>query len=108
MGKRLGQGETIDQIMGTMKEVAEGVPTSLAAVQVCVNVSERERRESWNGKPGIFVFHSLSHIFFPFQLAEKYGLDLPIVKAVASVIEGKVPPMQALQKLMTSPLRPED
>jgi len=74
VGKRLGQGEKIQDILASMKEVAEGVATTPAAV----------------------------------KLAEKYNLDLPIVKAVAQVLEGTLDPRVAVDTLFSFPLRPED
>jgi glycerol-3-phosphate dehydrogenase (NAD+) len=74
VGKRLGQGEKLEDILASMTEVAEGVATSAAAV----------------------------------QLAEKYELDLPIIKAVASVLAGKVGAREAVEKLMSLPVNVED
>jgi len=35
VGKRLGEGEKLEDILATMKEVAEGVPTTGAALKLC-------------------------------------------------------------------------
>jgi glycerol-3-phosphate dehydrogenase (NAD(P)+) len=38
VGKRLGQGETLDEILGSMREVAEGVKTTPAAAKLASNL----------------------------------------------------------------------
>lgn len=38
VGKRLGQGETLEEILGSMREVAEGVKTTPAAAQLAANL----------------------------------------------------------------------
>jgi len=38
VGKRLGQGETLDEILGSMREVAEGVKTTPAAAKLAQNL----------------------------------------------------------------------
>jgi len=38
------------------------------------------------------------------RLAEKHGLDLPIVRAVHRVIQGEISPKDAMIELMTLPL----
>lgn len=42
------------------------------------------------------------------RLAAQYDLDLPIIKAVASVIDGSVPPKLAVKELMERPQTKED
>ena len=74
VGYRLGKGESLEEIMESMSEVAEGVYTTPAAV----------------------------------RLAEKYELDLPIIKAVAAVLAGSIKPLQAVAELMDRPLTKED
>mmetsp|Transcript_82822 Transcript_82822/g.124334 ORF Transcript_82822/g.124334 Transcript_82822/m.124334 type:complete len:168 (-) Transcript_82822:25-528(-) len=74
VGYRLGKGETLEEIMDSMTEVAEGVYTTPAAV----------------------------------RLAERYDLDLPIIKAVASVLDGSVKPLEAVKELMSRPQTKED
>ena len=74
VGKRLGQGEKLEDILASMNEVAEGVATSAAAV----------------------------------QLAAKYELDLPIIKAVAEVLAGKQNAREAVERLMVLPANVED
>lgn len=74
VGYRLGKGESLQEIMDSMSEVAEGVYTTPAAV----------------------------------RLAEQYNLDLPIIKAVASVLNGTCNPKGAVIELMNRPLSKED
>ena len=74
VGFRLGQGETLQDIMSSMSEVAEGVYTTPAAL----------------------------------RLAEKHHLDLPIIKSVASVLEGRQTPLDAIKELMERPQTMED
>lgn len=42
------------------------------------------------------------------RLAERFNLDLPIIKAVASVIDGSIPPKEAVKSLMERPQTKED
>lgn len=37
------------------------------------------------------------------KLAEQYGLDLPIIKAVAAILRGELEPRDAVLRLMTLP-----
>jgi len=74
VGYRLGKGESLQEIMDSMSEVAEGVYTTPAAV----------------------------------RLAEKHGLELPIIAAVASVLDGSCKPRDAVKKLMERPQTKED
>ncbi|KJE89828.1 glycerol-3-phosphate dehydrogenase [Capsaspora owczarzaki ATCC 30864] len=74
VGYRLGKGETLQAILASMAEVAEGVPTAGAVV----------------------------------RLAAREKLDLPIFKAIGDLLDGKLAAMQALEHLMTLPLRAED
>ncbi len=39
VGRRLGQGETLDEILGSMREVAEGVKTTPAAAKLADRIS---------------------------------------------------------------------
>lgn len=73
VGKRLGSGESLESILATMEEVAEGVATTPAAC----------------------------------KLAEQYGLDLPIIKAVAAILRGDLQAREAVLHLMTLPLSDE-
>jgi len=79
-GYRLGQGETPEEIRASMKEVAEGVDTSIALVKM---IKER---------------------------CKGYRLDLkyPILFGVAEIIEGNMKPLEGLNLLMTFPTRMEN
>jgi len=70
VGEEIGKGRNIDDILGGMKMVAEGVKTTKS-----VN-----------------------------QLSEKYGVDMPISKAVYNVIFNKQNPLEAVKSLMTREL----
>jgi glycerol-3-phosphate dehydrogenase (NAD(P)+) len=73
VGSRLAQGESIDQITTSMRQVAEGVKNTRTVL----------------------------------ALAQRSGVDMPIIKAVHSVIyEGKAP-IDALYELMGRELKPE-
>ena len=65
-GERLGRGETLDDILGSMVDVVEGVPTA----------------------------RSIS------QLAEQHNVDMPITKAVAAILDGRMSPRDAIDALM--------
>jgi len=73
VGKRLGQGESLEDILSSMSEVAEGVPTAIAAQ----------------------------------KLAAQYALDLPIIEAVAAVVQGAVSPKEAVEGLLARPMSDE-
>ena len=71
VGFRLGQGESLDEILASMKMVAEGVRTTKAAR----------------------------------QLAQAYGVEMPIVEEVHHILfEGK-PPKRATARLRPPPSR---
>ena len=67
VGLRLGAGESLEQIMATMEQVAEGVYTTHSGV----------------------------------ALAEENGVDVPIMKATAAVLEGKLSVRQAMARLLS-------
>lgn len=79
-GYRLGQGESTEEIIASMTEVAEGVDTSIALVKM---IKER---------------------------CKGYRLDLkyPILFGVADIIEGKMKPLEGLRGLMNFPTRMEN
>jgi glycerol-3-phosphate dehydrogenase (NAD+) len=79
-GYRLGQGETMEQILASSTEVAEGVETSKALVNLI--------RTKCKG----------------------YRLDLkyPILFGVASILEGTTTPMEGLKGLMSMPMQMEN
>jgi len=78
-GYRLGQGETVEDILKSTTEVAEGVETSKALVR------------------------------FITEKCGGYRLDLkyPIIFGVADILEGKLTPREGLEGLMNMPLRTE-
>ncbi len=73
VGLELGLGRKLADIVGGMKQVAEGVRTTYAAC----------------------------------ALADRLGVEMPIAQAVRAVLEGKVAPEDAGQRLMTRQLRSE-
>jgi len=78
-GYRLGKGETMEEILSSTTEVAEGVETSKALVRMIK------------------------------QRSKGYRLDLkfPIIFGVANILEGKQTPSEGLQGLMNMPMRME-
>jgi glycerol-3-phosphate dehydrogenase (NAD+) len=74
-GYRLGKGETMEQILASSTEVAEGVDTSIALVNF---IKARCRR---------------------------YRLDLkyPILFGVASILQGNLTPKEGLEGIMNMP-----
>jgi len=76
----LGKGETMEQILASSTEVAEGVETSKALV----NLIKTQCRG--------------------------YRLDLkyPILFGVASILEGKQTPLEGVQGLMSMPMQMEN
>lgn len=79
-GYRLGKGETMDEILASTTEVAEGVETSKALVDLI--------RTKCNG----------------------YRLDLkfPILFGIASILEGELTPEDGLSGIMNMPLYMEN
>lgn len=79
-GYRLGQGETMEDIRESTTEVAEGVDTSIALVNLIKTK------------------------------CKGYRLDLkyPILFGVASILEGKQTPLQGLEGLMNMPFQMEN
>ena len=80
VGFRLGQGETMEEIIESTSEVAEGVETSKALV----NLIKTKCRG--------------------------YRLDLkyPILFGVASILEGKQTPLDGVKGLMSMPMQMEN
>lgn len=78
-GYRLGKGETMQEILSSTTEVAEGVDTSIALVK------------------------------FIKTNCKGYRLDLkyPILFGVANILEGKQTPLDGLKGLMNMPMRME-
>jgi hypothetical protein len=79
-GYRLGQGETMSEILESTTEVAEGVDTALAVVRLI----EKE--------------------------CKGYRLDLkyPILFGIARILEGKQTPLEGLEALMNMPMQMEN
>ena len=73
VGSRLGSGETLEEILGSMNQVAEGVATAGPVV----------------------------------QLAKKHRVSLPVLTAVARILEGDVDPKDAVDQIMNLPQVPE-
>jgi glycerol-3-phosphate dehydrogenase (NAD(P)+) len=73
VGVKLGQGQSLAQILGGMQMVAEGVKTTRAA-----------------------------HL-----LAERLGVDMPLVDAVYKILYEGLAPREAIKKLMSRELKDE-
>ncbi|MCB2228916.1 MAG: NAD(P)-dependent glycerol-3-phosphate dehydrogenase [Desulfarculaceae bacterium] len=73
VGTRLAQGESIDQITSSMRQVAEGVKNTHTVL----------------------------------ALADRHGVEMPIIEAVRAVLEQRTTPMQALHELMSRDPKPE-
>lgn len=71
VGLRLGRGESIDHILATSAEVAEGVATTPAAA----------------------------------RLARQLGVDAPCIFAMEAVLDGRIGPREALEKVMSRPAK---
>ena len=67
VGRGIGSGRTLEEILSKTKSVAEGVWTSRAAL----------------------------------ALAQKHGVEAPIIEAVCRMLFEKKPPMEAVRELMT-------
>jgi glycerol-3-phosphate dehydrogenase (NAD+) len=79
-GYRLGKGETMEEILASSTEVAEGVATSIALVN-----------------------------FIKIK-CKGYRLDLkyPILFGVASILEGKLTPLEGMKGIMNMPFSMEN
>jgi len=73
VGVRLGAGESLEEILGSMNQVAEGVATATAVV----------------------------------KLARKYRVSLPVLTAVASILDEQMEPREAVDLIMMLPQVPE-
>ena len=73
LGHALGQGQSLEEILGARKAFTEGVHTAGAVVAV----------------------------------ARKYGVEMPICEAVAAVVKGQITVDEAVEALLSRPLRPE-
>jgi glycerol-3-phosphate dehydrogenase (NAD(P)+) len=74
LGRALGQGQSLAEILGARRAVTEGVYTA-AAVR---------------------------------QLADLHGIEMPISRAVAAILDGTVGVDEAISALMQRPLKAED
>mmetsp|Transcript_8270 Transcript_8270/g.29027 ORF Transcript_8270/g.29027 Transcript_8270/m.29027 type:complete len:454 (+) Transcript_8270:229-1590(+) len=69
VGKRLGRGESIEEILASSSQVAEGVATASSVV----------------------------------ELADRYHVALPVLTAVAKIVDGQLTPREALELIMGLP-----
>jgi glycerol-3-phosphate dehydrogenase (NAD+) len=69
VGKRLGSGETLENVIGSMTQVAEGVATAGAVI----------------------------------KLARRHNVMLPVLTAVARILEGGVNPREVVEQVMMLP-----
>lgn len=74
LGRALGQGQTLEEILGARKAVTEGIYTAAAVARIA---------------------------------AEK-GLEMPISEAVHAIVSGEQAVDQAIEELMSRPMRAED
>ena len=74
VGFRLGQGETMDEILASVSEVAEGVATTAAAVRLAKD---------------------------PLPGQNVAAVDVPMMQAMADVLVGKITPKEASQRMMS-------
>lgn len=73
VGQKIGQGQALNQILGPMRMVAEGVKTARSV----------------------------------YNLARQAGVEMPITEEVYRILYEGVPPLEALQRLMTRDLKHE-
>ncbi len=73
LGHALGQGQSLEDVLGARKSVTEGVHSAGAVV----------------------------------MLARKHGIEMPICEAVYSVVKGETSLDEAVEALLSRPLRPE-
>lgn len=74
LGRSLGHGQTLADILGKRRAVTEGVFTAAAMAKV----------------------------------ADDKGIDVPIARAVHAIVEGRISVDDAIQDLMTRPIKPEN
>ena len=119
---RLGSGESLDDILSSTDEVAEGVATSRAIAQLLEMRGQRTRAR--NRAPTRTRAPTPTPTQPPPQpqpepepqpqapprAVRGYRRDLkfPILLGVAAILDGKLTPRQGLEKLMQYPLRLED
>ncbi|KAA8495057.1 Glycerol-3-phosphate dehydrogenase NAD(+) 2, chloroplastic [Porphyridium purpureum] len=85
VGVRLGKGESLEEILATSREVAEGVETASALVRWLA----RGRQNS--------------NIY-----ASRACVKYPILFGVAAILEGRITPNEGMQQLLAMPPREED
>lgn len=73
LGRALGQGKPLAEVLGSRRSVAEGVYTAAAVV----------------------------------RRAGEFGIEMPISAAVHDIVEGKLTVDQAIEGLLSRPLKPE-
>ncbi|MGO9485688.1 MAG: NAD(P)H-dependent glycerol-3-phosphate dehydrogenase [Rhodomicrobium sp.] len=73
LGYALGQGQSLEEILGARKSFTEGVHSAGAVVAI----------------------------------ARKYGVEMPICEAVSDVVKGRMTVDEAVEALLSRPLRPE-
>jgi glycerol-3-phosphate dehydrogenase (NAD(P)+) len=73
LGRALGQGQSLSEVLGSRRSVAEGVYTASAVV----------------------------------RRADELGIEMPIAAAVKAVVEGSVSVGEAIDGLMSRPLKAE-
>jgi len=74
LGRSLGQGQTLTDILGKRRAVTEGVFTAAAMAKV----------------------------------ADAKSIDVPIARAVHAIVDGRISVDDAIQHLMTRPIKPEN
>lgn len=85
VGVRLGRGESLEDILNTSRQIAEGVPTSRALVKWLSGASDE---------------NSAAYL--------RASLKYPILYGVAAILDGHLTPREGLHVLLSMPPRPED
>lgn len=88
VGVRLGRGETLEEILSTSKQIAEGVATAKALVQWLGNDDDSGDYRN------------------PAEM--RASLKYPILFGVAAILDGKLTPKEGLDMLLALPPRVED
>jgi glycerol-3-phosphate dehydrogenase (NAD+) len=85
VGVRLGRGETLEDILSTSRQIAEGVVTAQALVRWLGGGTEENT-----------------------PAALRASIRYPILYGVAAILDGKMTPREGLDMLLAMPPRPED
>lgn len=85
VGVRLGRGESLEDILSTSRQIAEGVPTARALVKWLSGASDE---------------NSAAYL--------RARLKYPILYGVAAILDGHLTPREGLNVLLSMPPRPED